>query len=597
MQGASMQATPCGLSKQSNAADGCPQPLLRLNTFIYTQNNPPPCQKGIFPLSFNNYIKLNKRPKAMSSTPKELIFEEEARSKLKEGIDKLADAVGITLGPKGKNVGIESSWGAPKITNDGNSIVKEIELKDPYANMGVSMGKEVAKQIKENSGDGTTTGIILLRALVKEGIKNIASGISPINLKRGISKGVEVVMQELDKLSTPVEKAEAIKNIATVSASGNKEIGNIIFEAIDKVGSSGVITIEEGKGTTTTIEMVEGMQFDRGFLSPYFCTNAEKLLVEMLDSNILITDKKISSIQEILPLLQSIAASGKGLLIIAEDIEGDVLSTLVINRLRGSLKIAAVKAPGFGDRRKAILEDIGALTGATVISEDKGMQLKDATPEVLGSAGKIEVSKEKTTIISGSGKKEAIDARIKQIDIEYTHATSDYDKEKLDERRAKLQGGVAVIQVGAPTEPEMKQKKQAFEDSLNSTRAAQEGGFVPGGGVALLRASQKLNDLDLPLEEKLGARIVLSACKAPFKQIVENCGLDSSLYLEEVLKSPAAFGFNALTEKVEDLIKGGVIDPTNVVKKTLTFAASVAGIVLISEVLIIDAPEDDEEPA
>lgn len=533
----------------------------------------------------------------MSSTPKELIFEEEARSKLKEGIDKLADAVGITLGPKGKNVGIESSWGAPKITNDGNSIVKEIELKDPYANMGVSMGKEVAKQIKENSGDGTTTGIILLRALVKEGIKNIASGISPINLKRGISKGVEVVMQELDKLSTPVEKAEAIKNIATVSASGNKEIGNIIFEAIDKVGSSGVITIEEGKGTTTTIEMVEGMQFDRGFLSPYFCTNAEKLLVEMLDSNILITDKKISSIQEILPLLQSIAASGKGLLIIAEDIEGDVLSTLVINRLRGSLKIAAVKAPGFGDRRKAILEDIGALTGATVISEDKGMQLKDATPEVLGSAGKIEVSKEKTTIISGSGKKEAIDARIKQIDIEYTHATSDYDKEKLDERRAKLQGGVAVIQVGAPTEPEMKQKKQAFEDSLNSTRAAQEGGFVPGGGVALLRASQKLNDLDLPLEEKLGARIVLSACKAPFKQIVENCGLDSSLYLEEVLKSPAAFGFNALTEKVEDLIKGGVIDPTNVVKKTLTFAASVAGIVLISEVLIIDAPEDDEEPA
>ena len=531
------------------------------------------------------------------SAPKQLIFKEEARDKLKEGIDKLADTVGVTLGPKGKNIGIESSWGAPKITNDGNSIVKDIELKDPYANMGVSMGKEVARKIKEKSGDGTTTGIILLRALVKQGIKNIASGASPINLKRGIEKGVEIVMQELDALATPVEKADAIRNIATVSASGNQEIGQTIFDAIDKVGSSGVITIEEGKGTSTTIEMVEGMQFDRGYTSPYFCTNAETMMVEMTNTGILITDKKISSIQEILPLLQSIAASGKGLLIIAEDIEGDALSTLVMNKLRGSLKIAAVKAPGFGDRRKAMLEDIAVLTGATVVSEEKGMQLMEATEEVLGQAERIEIDKENTTIVGGMGRTEEIGARIKQINAEYDNASSDYDKEKLEERRAKLQGGVAVIRVGAPTEPEMKQKKQVFEDSLNATRAAQESGFVPGGGVALLRASQKLKGLKFDEEEQLGVKIVLDACSAPFKQIVDNCGKDSSIYLEEVLSKASSFGFNAASETVEDLIKGEVIDPTKVVKNSLKYAASVAGIVLISEVLIADAPEDKEESA
>lgn len=533
----------------------------------------------------------------MSSSPKELIFEEEAREKLKEGIDILADTVGVTLGPKGKNIGIESSWGAPKITNDGDSVVKDIELKDPYANMGVSMGQEVARKIKEKSGDGTTAGILLLRALVKQGIKYIASGVSPISLKRGIDKGVELVMTELDALSTPVENSEAIKNIATVSASGNKEIGQTIFDAIDKVGKSGVITIEEGKGTTTTIEMVEGMQFDRGYTSPYFCTNAESMRVEMTNPSILIVDKKISSIQEILPLLQSVAASGKGLLIIAEDIEGDALSTLVINKLRGSLKIAAVKAPGFGDRKKAMLEDIAALTGATVVSEEKGMQLKESTLEVLGEAERVEIGKESTTIIGGMGSKETIKARIKQIDIEIAASTSDYDKEKHEERRAKLLGGVAVIRVGAPTEPEMKQKKQDFEDSLNSTRAAQESGFVPGGGVALLRASQKLKELRLDKEEQMGAEIVLTACAAPFKQIVDNCGKDSSIYLEEVLGLESSFGFNAETEKVEDLIKGEVIDPTKVVKNSLMYAASVAGIVLISEVLITDAPEDDQESA
>ncbi|MBF5059756.1 chaperonin GroEL [Candidatus Neptunochlamydia vexilliferae] len=526
----------------------------------------------------------------MSTTPKELIFEEEAREKLKEGVDKLADTVGVTLGPKGKNVGLESSWGAPTITSDGNSIVKDIELKDPYANMGVSMGKEVARKIKEQSGDGTTTGIILLRALVKQGIKNIASGMSPITLKRGIEKGVETVLKELDALSIAVENPEAIQNIATVSASGNAEVGSTIFEAIDKVGKSGVISIEEGKGTTTTIEMVEGMRFDRGYTSPYFCTDTEKMVAQVEGGHILITDKKISSIQEILPLLQAVSAGGKQLLIIAEDIEGDALSTLVVNKLRGALKIAAVKAPGFGDKRKAMLEDIAALTGATVISEEKGMQLKTATVDLLGSAEKIEISKDHTTIVGGKGKKEMIDARIKQIESEHAAATNDYDKEKLDERRAKLQGGVAVIRVGAPTEPEMKQKKQVFEDSLNSTRAAQESGFVPGGGAALLRASQKLKE-----SEDLGEQIVYAACSAPFKQIVDNCGKDSSIYLEEVLKGGSTIGFNARTETVEDLIKSQVIDPTKVVKNSLKFAASAAGIILISEALITDAKDDDQE--
>lgn len=531
------------------------------------------------------------------TTPKEIIFEEEARAKLKEGVDKLADTVGVTLGPKGKNVGIESSWGTPTITNDGNSVVKDIELRDPFANMGVSMGKEVARKIKEKSGDGTTTGIILLRALVKEGIKNIASGVSPINLKRGIEKGVEAVLTELDALAIPVENNEAIQNIATVSASGNEEIGKIIADAIDKVGKSGVITIEEGKGTTTTIEMVEGMQFDRGYTSPYFCTNAETMMVEMDQAGILITDKKISSIQEILPILQPLASTGKGLIIIAEDIEGDALSTLVVNKLRGTLKIAAVKAPGFGDRRKAMLEDIAVLTGATVVSEEKGMHLKEVGAEVLGSAEKIEITKETTTIVGGAGRKEEIDARVKMIDREIENATSDYDREKLEERRAKLHGGVAVIRVGAPSEPEMKQKKQMFEDSLNSTRAAQESGFVPGGGVALLRASQKLKDLKLSDEETIGLNIVFRACQAPFKQIVDNCGKDSSLYLEEVLVKGNGFGFDAKSETVVDLVKGHVIDPTKVVKNCLKYAASVAGVILISEALITDATEDEEETA
>ncbi len=533
----------------------------------------------------------------MSQTPKELIFEEEARQKLKEGIDTLADTVGVTLGPKGKHVGLQSSWGPPTITSDGNSIVGDIEMKDPYVNMGVSMSKEVARKIKEKSGDGTTTGLILLSALVKHGVKNIASGASPISVKRGIEKAVDAVLSEIDAMAIPVKDDKAIENIATVSASGNKEIGKVIAEAISKVNGTGVITIEEGKGRSTSIEMVEGMQFDRGYISPYFCTNPEKLTVEVSNPHILITDKKITSIQEIIPLLQAVASAGSDLIIIAEDVEGDALSTLVVNKLRGTLKVAAVKAPGFGDRRKALLEDIAVLTGATVVSEEKGMLLKEAQTDVLGRAEKLEITKEHTTIVNGSGSPAQIKERVQLIEKEMEASTSDYDKEKLEERKAKLQGGVAVIQVGAPSEPEMKQKKQVFEDSLNSTRAAQSSGYVPGGGIALLRASQKVTDLDLSPEEKIGAQIVKNACSAPFKRIVENAGEDSSIALEEVQSSGKTFGFNALTGKVEDLVQARVIDPALVAKNALKYAASVAGIVLISEALVTDAPEDDDKSA
>ncbi len=528
------------------------------------------------------------------ATPKELIFEEEAREKLREGIDQLADVVGVTLGPKGRNVGLQTSWGAPSITNDGNSIVKDIELKDQYANMGVSLGKEVASKMKEKCGDGTTSSILLLRALVQNGVKNIASGSSPINLKRGMDKAVEALVQEIEKGSIVIKNEKETKNIAIASASGNMAIGTMIADAVQKVGKEGVITIEEGKGTEDTIEMVEGMQFDRGYVSAYFCTNAEALSVEMNEAKLLITDKKISSVQEILPILQSVATTATELLIIAEEIDGDALSTLVVNKLRGTLKVCAVKAPGFGDRRKAMLEDIAILTGATVVSEETGMILKDATAEVLGSAEKILVNKEKTTIVGGKGNSKQIQARIKQIDAEIAKTTSSYDKEKLEERKAKLSGGVAVIRVGAATEPEMKQKKQMFEDSLNSTRAAIEEGIVIGGGCALLRAS-KSTSLQLSGDEALGAQIVFKACEAPFKQIVSNTGFDASVLLDEVLASGLYFGFNAMSEKVEDLMKAGVVDPAKVVKNALRYAVSTAGIVLLSEVLIGNAPEEEEE--
>lgn len=530
----------------------------------------------------------------MSESAKEIIFEEEARHKLKEGIDALADVVAVTLGPKGRNVGLQSSFGAPTITNDGNSIVKDIELKDQYANMGVTMGKEVASKMKEICGDGTTTSILLLRALVQAGIKNISSGTSPILLKRGMDKAVEATLKKLEYMATAVKDEKETLHIATASASGDPFIGKTIADALHKVGKEGVITIEEGKSTDTTVEMVEGMQFDRGYSSAYFCTNAEAMTVELSHPRVLVTDKKISSIQEILSLLQGVASSGQSLLIIADDIEGDALSTLVVNRLRGSLKVCTVKAPGFGDRKKELLQDIAILTGATFVTEEAGLILKDVSMEVLGLAEKIVITKDKTTIVGGAGKAESIAARIKQIDQMSQETTSSYDKDKLLERKAKLSGGVAVIRVGAPTEPEMKQKKQVFEDSLNSTRAALESGLVLGGGVALLHASAEIAYMPMTAEEKIGAEIVLKACQAPFKQIASNAGLDSSLILEQILTKGGNFGFNAETEKVEDLLKAGVVDPAKVVKHALIFASSTAGVVLLSEALIGEAKEEEE---
>lgn len=529
------------------------------------------------------------------STPKEIVFEEQAREKLLTGIKALADVVSCTLGPKGRNVGLESSWGAPKITNDGNSIVREIEVQDDFENMGVSMAKEVAQKIKDKCGDGTTTGTILLRALVEHGLKQVAAGASPIDLKRGIERAADAIVKQIEKRAIPVKGGEDILNIATVSASGDKTIGTFIRDAVEKVGKSGVVTIEEGKSTETTIDLVEGMRFDRGYLSPYFCTDTEKMVTELANPKILLVDKKINNIHELLPILQSTATSGLELLIIAEDIEGDALSTLVVNRLRGTLKVAAIKAPGFGDRRKAMLEDIATLTGGTVISEETGSTLKDADDSVLGSAESVRITKEHSTIVSGAGSKEAIDARCKQIDNECKAATSDYDREKLEERKAKLSGGVAVIRVGAATEPEAKQKKQAFEDSLNSTKAAMAEGIVPGGGLALLRASQSVGDLNLTGDAKLGASIVSRACKAPLRQIIDNAGLDGSVVVREIEGKGENIGFNAVTETVEDLIKAGVIDAAKVVKHCLTYAASLAGIILISEALISDAKEEDEE--
>lgn len=529
----------------------------------------------------------------MSTTPKEIIFEEQAREHLLNGIKKLADVVAVTLGPKGRNVGLEKGWGAPTITNDGSSIVKDISLKNQYENMGVSMAKEVVQKIKEKCGDGTTTGTLLLRALVDAGVKLIAAGASPINIKRGMEKAVEAVTKEIEKAAIPIKDSKEIHNIATVSASGIEEIGNLIAEAMNKVGRNGVITIEEAKGTETTIEIVEGMEFDRGYLSAYFCTNPDRMTVDLNNAQILIIDRKVSNIHEILPILQQVASSGRELLIIAEDIEGDALSTLVVNKLRGTLKVAAVKAPGFGDRRKEMLQDIAVLTNAVVVSEDTGMSLKEIPTSVLGSAEKISITKDHTVIVNGAGSKEEVAARIKQIENEIANTKSTYDKEKLEERKAKLSGGVAVIRVGAVTETELKQRKQVFEDSLNSTKAAIEEGIVPGGGVALLRAGKGIEKLKLKGEEEAGAKIVMHACEAPLKQIVTNAGFNGSVILEQVKKAANGFGFNALTDRVEDLVKAGVVDPAKVVKNALMFAASVAGIILISEALIADAPEEE----
>ncbi len=521
----------------------------------------------------------------MANTPKEIIFEEEAKNKLRCGIKKLADAAAVSLGPNGLNVGLGTAFGSPTITNDGHTIIKSIELKDQFENMGAQIAKEVAEKIKEKAGDGTTTGIILFNELVALGLKNIASGANPCSIKRGLEKGLEAMLSAINDMAAPIDVADT-QNIATASASGNSAIGSFISEGFAKVGKEGVITIEASKTTETSLKTVEGLQLQSGYLSGYFCTNVEKMIIEMQNPLILITDKKITVIQDLLPILQHIASTGRELLIIAEDIENEALSTLVINRLKGILKVAAIKAPGFGDNRKAMLQDIACVTGATLISEEVGLSLKEATSEALGSAEKIIVSKDKTTILNGNANQEMLSSRIKELSDAIAHSAPGYDLNKLKERKAKLQGGVAVIYVGAPTESEMKQIKQEFEDSLNATRAALEEGIVPGGGMALICAAKTLQNLTLPEDEMIGIMILEKAVSAPARQIIANSGKDSAVVMDEIGRSKASFGFNALTECVEDLRKAGIFDPAKVVKTALLHAISGAGIVLLSEALI-----------
>ena len=526
----------------------------------------------------------------MTASAKEFRFDVDARMALSSGINQLAEIVAMTLGPKGRNVGLQNTYGGSIITSDGELITKEMELKCRFENLGVSLAKETAAKIKEKSGDGTTTGIVLLRALVQNGVKNISAGANPTSIKRGMDKALDKILSEIDQMSIAIKNETDTQNIATVSASGDREIGETIANCFKQIGKSGVITIEEGKSTETTTEIVEGMQIDQGYMSPYFCTNVEKLLVELDHPIVLITDKKIHSAQEILPILQQIAHTEQSLFIIAEDIEGDALSTLVMNKLRGTIKVAAIKAPGFGDQKRALLEDLCILTGATLISEQVGLLLSETTFDLLGSARHLYISKEKTTIVDGKGKKQDIQKRIDQINAQIRPTLSNFEIEKLNERKGKLQGGVAVIKVGALTEAEMKKQKQMFEDSLHATRAALENGIVPGGGMALLRSSKKIELLN-DKEEKVGAEILIQACTAPFRQIVTNSGLNPSILYEEVLLKGNSYGFNALTEKIEDLFQAGVIDPVKVVKNSLIHAVSIAGIVLLSEALMVNAKE------
>lgn len=525
------------------------------------------------------------------STPKELIFAEEARNKLLEGIDQLVDAICNTLGPKGSNVAIESSWGAPSITNHGNNIVKEIELKDQYTNMGIALAKESAAKMKDLCGDGITTSLILLRAIAKNAAKQITSGSSPVHLKRGIEKALDALLHDLKTNAIIIQTQKEIQNIATTSASGDETIGALIAEAIEKVGKNGVINIEESKGIHTTIEIAKGMQFDRGYISSSFCTKEDTLCAELHNPRILVTDKKISSAQEILPILQSIATSSSELLIIAEDVEGDALSTLVINKLKGIIKVSAIKAPSFGDNRQEMLKDIAVLTGAKFISKETGLSLKDATFEHLGSAEKAIVSKDKTIIITDENRSEEIKVRVKQIELEIAEAIS-YNKEKLEERKAKLTSGAAIIRVGGIIETEAKQKQQIFKDSLNSTRAAIDEGVVIGAGIGLLRASRNVH-ITLSNEENIGAQILIQACEAPLKQIIINNGLDSAVVFNEILNKEPQFGLNAVTGKVENLLKSGVVDPLKVLRSALQCAVSTAILILFSEVLIGSAPEKD----
>lgn len=517
----------------------------------------------------------------------------EARDALKRGVDKLADAVKVTLGPRGRNVVIEKSFGGPTVTKDGVTVAKEIELADKIENMGAQMVKEVASKTSDNAGDGTTTATVLAQAIVGAGLKNVTAGANPMDLKRGIDKAVDAIVEALKKLSRDIDDRNEIAQVGTISANNDEFIGNLIADAMEKVGKDGVITVEEAKGTETHLETVEGMQFDRGFLSPYFVTDSEKMTTELEDPFILIYDKKISSMKDLLPVLEKVVQTGKPLLIIAEDVEGEALATLVVNKLRGSLKIAAVKAPGFGDRRKAMLEDIAILTGGTVISEERGYKLENATLDYLGKAARISIDKDNTTIVDGAGKENDIKARVNQIKSQIESTTSDYDREKLQERLAKLSGGVAVLYIGAASEVEMKEKKARVEDALHATRAAVEEGIVPGGGVALLRTISAIDKLKADNDdEAVGFQIVRKALEAPLRTISDNAGVEGAIVVQKVLDGEGAFGYNARTEVYEDLIKAGVIDPTKVTRTALQNAASVAGLLLTTEAVISEKPEE-----
>ncbi len=524
---------------------------------------------------------------------KQIYFDVEAREKLKKGVDSLANAVKVTLGPKGRNVVIGKKFGAPQVTKDGVSVAKEIELADPIENMGAQMVKEVASKTADIAGDGTTTATVLAQAIITAGLKNVAAGANPMDLKRGIDKAVLSVVSDLKKISKEVgSDNDKIKQIATISANNDETIGSLIAEAMKVVGNDGVITVEEAKGTETDVKTVEGMQFDRGYLSPYFVTNTDKMIAEMEHPLILIYDKKISNMKELLPILEPVVQNGKSLIIIAEDVDGEALTTLVVNRLRGSLKIAAVKAPGFGDRRKAMLEDIAILTGGQVITEERGLTLENATLDMLGTAEKVEIDKDNTTIINGAGQKDAIQARIGQIKAQMESTTSDYDREKLQERLAKLAGGVAVLYIGAPTEVEMKEKKDRVDDALAATRAAVEEGIVPGGGVALIRAMDALDTLTgTNDDETTGIAIVKRAIEEPLRQIIANAGGEGAVVVQKVREGKADFGYNARTEQYQNLYEAGVIDPTKVTRIAIENAASIAAMLLTTECVIADEPE------
>ena len=525
---------------------------------------------------------------------KQIYFDVEAREKLKKGVDALANAVKVTLGPKGRNVVIGKKFGAPHVTKDGVSVAKEVELKDPVENMGAQMVKEVASKTADIAGDGTTTATVLAQAIITAGLKNVAAGANPMDLKRGIDKAVLSVVSDLKKLSKEVgSDNDKIKQIATISANNDETIGSLIAEAMKVVGNDGVITVEEAKGTETEVKTVEGMQFDRGYLSPYFVTNQEKMITEMESPLILLVDKKISSMKELLPILEPAVQTGRSLLIVAEDLDGDALATLVVNRIRGALKIAAVKAPGFGEKRREMLKDLAALTGGVVISEEMGLTLADADLSHLGSAEKIEITKDRTTVINGSGEKTAIEDRIRKIRLEIENATSDYEKEKLHERLAKLAGGVAVLYIGAPTEVEMKEKKDRVDDALAATRAAVEEGIVPGGGVALIRAMDNLEDLKGENEdETTGIAIVKRAIEEPLRQIIANAGGEGAVVVQKVREGKADFGYNARTEQYQNLYEAGVIDPTKVTRIAVENAASIAAMLLTTECVIADEPEE-----